>query len=111
MKNQQIMDLEQDYVMQTYGRYPIALDHGEGAVLYDFEGKKYIDFASGIGVNALGYNHKKWVEAITKQAQKLAHISNLYYTEPAPRLAEKLCKRTGLAGVFFCDVQRDVQRH
>jgi len=89
--------------MGTYGRFPIALSHGEGARLYDFDGKSYIDFASGIGVNSLGYGNKAWIQAITDQAAKLGHVSNLYYTEPAAKLAETLCKRTGLSKVFFAN--------
>ena len=99
----EIQEKDSQYILNTYARNPIAIDHGKGATLYSVDGKKYIDFTSGIGVNSLGYGNETWVQAITAQAQKLAHISNLYYTEPAPRLAEKLCKRTGLAGVFFAN--------
>lgn len=99
----EIQEKDSQYILNTYARNPIAIDHGKGATLYGVDGKKYIDFTSGIGVNSLGYGNETWVQAITAQAQKLAHISNLYYTEPAPRLAEKLCKRTGLAGVFFAN--------
>ena len=89
--------------MNTYGRFPVAIDHGEGATLYDPEGNAYIDFASGIGVTSLGYGDPKWVEAITAQAKKLGHVSNIFYTEPAARLAEILCKRTGESCVFFAN--------
>jgi len=89
--------------MATYGRFPIAISHGEGARLYDFEGKTYIDFASGIGVNSLGYGNKAWVQAITDQAMKFGHTSNLYYTQPAAKTAETLCKRTGYSKVFFAN--------
>jgi len=89
--------------MGTYGRFPIAISHGVGARLYDFDGKEYIDFASGIGVNSLGYGNKTWVQAIADQASKLGHISNLYYTEPAAKAAETLCKRTGYSKVFFAN--------
>ena len=89
--------------MGTYGRFPVAIDHGEGARLYDPEGNEYIDFTSGIGVTSLGYGNDGWAESITQQAKKLGHASNLFYTEPAARLAEKLCRRTGMSNVFFAN--------
>ena len=94
---------DSQYILNTYGRNPIDIDHGQGATLYSLDGQKYIDFTSGIGVCSLGYGNDTWVQAVTDQAKKLQHISNLYYTQPAPQLAEKLCKRTGLAGVFFAN--------
>jgi acetylornithine/N-succinyldiaminopimelate aminotransferase len=89
--------------MQTYGRFPVAIDHGAGATLYSPEGKVYIDFASGIGVNCLGYGNEKWLAAITAQAQKLQHISNLYYSAPYIQLAEALTRRTGMKRAFFAN--------
>ena len=90
--------------MNTYGRFPIALDHGEGATLWDVEGKKYIDLASGIGVNCLGYNNPILTEAITTQAHKLMHVSNLFTTEPMVQVAKKLVEKTHLNGkVFFAN--------
>ena len=103
MTSEAIKALTGQYIMNTYGRFPVAIDHGEGATLYDPEGTAYIDFASGIGVTSLGYGDPKWVEAITAQAKKLGHVSNLFYTEPAARLAEILCKRTGESCVFFAN--------
>ena len=103
MTSQQLMALDSETVMQTYGRFPLAIDHGDGATLYSPEGKAYIDFTSGIGVNCLGYGNKKWLEAVTTQAAKLQHISNLYYSEPYVRLADKLTSRTGMANVFFAN--------
>ena len=103
MTSEVIKALTGQYIMNTYGRFPVAIDHGEGATLYDPEGNAYIDFASGIGVTSLGYGDPKWVEAITAQAKKLGHVSNLFYTEPAARLAEILCKRTGESCVFFAN--------
>ena len=103
MTSQEIKALTGQYIMNTYGRFPVAIDHGQGATLYDPEGNAYIDFASGIGVTSLGYGNPKWVEAITAQAKKLGHVSNLFYTEPAARLAEILCKRTGESCVFFAN--------
>ena len=101
MNTQQLMDLDHQYLVQTYGRNPIALDHGLGATLYDLEGKEYIDFASGIGVLSLGTAHPKWLAAVTMQAAKLGHASNLYYTQPYAQLAEKLCTRSGMSAAFF----------
>ena len=89
--------------MNTYGRFDVAIDHGEGSRLYDPEGKEYIDFASGIGVTSLCYGDEDWVSAITQQAKKLGHVSNLFYTEPSAKLAEKLCQRTGMSCVFFAN--------
>jgi len=95
------MQAHDQYVMGTYGRFPITISHGVGARLYDFEGKEFIDFSSGIGVNCLGYGNTAWVQAIANQAMKLGHVSNLYYTEPAYKVAKTLCERTGLSKVFF----------
>jgi acetylornithine/N-succinyldiaminopimelate aminotransferase len=101
MTNQEVIQLTDEHVLNTYKRFPIALSHGEGATLFDFEGNSYIDFASGIGVCSLGYGNEAWLSAITAQAKKLPHTSNLFYTEPAALLAAELCKRTGMAGAFF----------
>ena len=76
--------LDETYVMHTYGRFPVDIDHGQGATLYSLSGRKYIDFTSGIGVNSLGYGNPKWMAAITEQIGKLGHISNLFYTSPGP---------------------------
>ena len=103
MTSQEILALTDQYIMHTYGRSPIAVDHGEGARLYTPEGREYIDFTSGIGVSALGYGNPAWLDAINAQAKKLGHISNLFYTEPAAKLAEILCKRTGESCVFFAN--------
>ena len=103
MNSQEIKALTDQYILNTYGRFPVALDHGQGATLYDPEGNAYIDFASGIGVASLGYGDSDWAAAITAQAQKLGHSSNLFYTEPPAKLAQILCQRTGMAGVFFAN--------
>ena len=97
----EIKALDEQYVLQTYGRNPVAIDHGKGATLWDTEGKEYIDFTSGIGVCSLGYANEAWARAIYDQAMKVGHISNLFYTEPYAKLAEKLVKGSGMAGVFF----------
>ncbi|MET0017681.1 acetylornithine/succinylornithine family transaminase [Oscillibacter sp.] len=103
MTSQEIKSLTNQYVMNSYGRFDVAIDHGKGAKLYSPEGKEYIDFTSGIGVSDLGYGNEPWAEAIFDQAKKLGHTSNLFYTEPSARLAEKLCKRTGMSNVFFAN--------
>ncbi|MGN0447513.1 MAG: aspartate aminotransferase family protein [Acutalibacteraceae bacterium] len=96
-----IKQKDKTYVANTYGRFDVAVEKGEGATCYDFDGKKYIDFSSGIGVNSLGFCDKGWTEAVTKQLNTLQHISNLYYTSPCAEAAEILCKRTGMKKVFF----------
>ena len=101
MTSQEIKSLTNQYVMNTYGRNDVAIDHGKGAKLYSPEGREYIDFSSGIGVCDLGYGNEAWADAVYQQAKKVGHTSNLFYTEPCARLAEKLCKRTGMSNVFF----------
>ena len=103
MTSNEVKALTGQYVMNTYGRFPVAIDRGEGARLYDFEGNEYIDFTSGIGVCDLGYGNQAWADAIGAQAKKLGHVSNLFYTEPSAKLAEKLCQRTGMSKVFFAN--------
>src|SRR5580658_803048 len=97
---EQIADLERQYLLQTYNRYPIAFSRGKGVFLFDLEGKRYLDFVSGLGVNALGHAHPRIVKAIREQAAKLVHISNLYYHEYQGPLAEKLCKLSGFNRAF-----------
>ncbi len=101
MNFSQIKALDQQYVLQTYGRNQLAIDHGQGATVYDTEGRAYVDFTSGIGVCSLGYANEAWAKAIYDQAMKLGHISNLFYTEPYARLASKLVPAAGMAAVFF----------
>src|SRR5690348_17469174 len=98
---EQIVDLERRYLLQTYNRYPVAFERGKGVFLYDTEGKKYLDFVSGLGVNALGHAHPRIVKTIREQSARLLHISNLYYHEYQGRLAEKLATLSGLDRVFF----------
>lgn len=101
MNFNEIEKLDSEYVMHTYTRNPVAIDHGHGATVYDTEGRSYVDFTSGIGVMSLGYGNKDVAKAVYEQALKLTHMSNLYYTEPCVRLAEQLCKRAGMKYVFF----------
>ena len=101
MTFQEIKALDEGYVLQTYGRNQVAIDHGKGATLWDTEGKEYIDFTSGIGVCSLGYANEAWAKAIYDQAMKVGHISNLFYTEPYAKLASKLVPAAGMAAAFF----------
>ena len=101
MNTQAIIARDDANVLHTYGRSPIALVEGCGMYARDAEGREYLDFTSGIGVNALGFCHPAWVQAVSAQAARLQHTSNLYYTEPCGALAEELCRRTGLDAVFF----------
>ena len=96
-----IAERERQFLLHTYNRYPVVLSRGKGVFLYDIEGKRYLDFVSGIGVNALGHAHPRIVKAIRDQAAKLVHISNLYYHEYQGPLAEKLCQLSGLNRAFF----------
>ncbi len=96
-----IKALDEKYVLQTYGRNQVAIDHGKGATLWDPQGKEYIDFTSGIGVCSLGYADGEWAKAIYDQAMKLGHISNLFYTEPYAKLASKLVPAANMAAAFF----------
>lgn len=98
---EKIQQTDKQYVANTYGRFPVAIEKGKGAACYDFDGKKYIDFSSGIGVNSLGFCDEGWVEAVTKQLTTLQHISNLYYTSPCAEAARLLCEKTGMKKVFF----------
>lgn len=90
-------------IMETYKRFPLVFDKGQGCVLTDINGKEYLDFMSGIAVNALGYADPGLIEAMKTQMEKLVHVSNLYWTEPGIELAELLTKASGLDKVFFCN--------
>lgn len=103
MNSSEIKSLADENLMGTYGHFNAALVSGKGAVLYDAEGKSYVDFTSGIGVNALGYGDEKWVEAVSRQAAELQHTSNLYYNPTVAKLAETLCKKSGFSRVFLCN--------
>lgn len=98
-----IIQKDKQYIANTYNRFPLVLTSGKGALAYDINGKEYVDMSSGIGVNSLGYSNQAWVQAISEQANKLSHTSNLYYTLPQVELAEKLTNRTGYKKVFFAN--------
>ena len=101
MNSEKLIKRDEKYILHTYARSPLALVRGEGMTAYDAEGKAYLDFTSGIGVNSLGFCHPAWTAAVAAQAGALQHISNLYVTAPDAKLAKKLCKRTGMDKVFF----------
>ena len=95
------MNHAEESILHTYNRFPVMFDHGEGCYLYDTEGKKYLDFAAGIAVNALGYHYPGYDDALKSQIDKLTHISNLFYNEPMSEAGEKLIKASGLSKAFF----------
>lgn len=98
---EEIVAREQKYLLNTYARYPVAMARGKGVYLWDVDGKRYLDFLSGLGVNALGHAHPRIVKTIREQAAKVIHLSNLYYNEYQGVLAEKLCQKSGLDRAFF----------
>jgi predicted acetylornithine/succinylornithine family transaminase len=98
-----LAEREAAVIMPTYKRYPVTFVRGEGTTLWDAGGKEYLDFAAGIAVAQIGHSHPRWVEAVRQQAEKLAHVSNLFYTEPQVELAERLASVTGLAQAFFAN--------
>jgi acetylornithine/N-succinyldiaminopimelate aminotransferase len=103
MRNKELHQLDQEYYLQTFKRYPLAFERGKGAHLWDVEGKEYIDMLAGIAVNSVGYSHPKVVKAIQEQAAKLTHISNFFVSEPQVRLSQKLVDLSGLDRVFFAN--------
>lgn len=104
MKGVLFMDIKQtdsEYISHTYSRFPITLVRGNGCILYDETGTEYIDMGAVLRLNTFGAADKEWCSAVESQIHKLAHASNLYYTEPCVKLAEMLCQKTGLKKVFF----------
>ena len=95
--------MDREYVAGTYGRFPVQLVSGKGSTVTDVNGKTYVDMGSGIGVTCFGFGDAAWTAAVTEQAAKLQHVSNLYFTEPCARLAKLLCEKTGMKKVFFAN--------
>lgn len=87
---------DKEYIAGTYARFPLTIEGGKGSVVWDDAGKIYTDLSSGIAVNTFGIADDEWIKAITEQAGKIQHMSNLYYTEPCVKLAQMLCDRTGM---------------
>lgn len=98
-----IKETDSKYIAHSYGRFDVALVEGKGSTAYDENGNEYIDFGSGIGVTAFGFCDNEWKKAVTDQLNMIQHASNLYYTEPCTKLAELLCKKTGMKKVFFAN--------
>src|SRR5436305_9425878 len=98
---QSVVELERDYLLQNYARYPLTLARGKGCYVWDTEGKRYLDFITGIGVNALGHAHPRIVKVIRDQSALLIHTSNLYFHQYQGPLAKRLVEMTGLARAFF----------
>lgn len=96
-------ELDNEYIAHTYGRFDVVLRDGKGSTLYDENGKKYIDFGSGIGVTTFGIGDEEWKNAVEEQLDKLQHVSNLYYTAPCAELAKLLCEKSGMKKVFFAN--------
>ncbi len=103
MLTPELQQLSDQFLMNTYARLPISLIRGKGCFVYDAEGREYLDCVAGIAVNVLGHTHPDIVEAITRQARQLIHTSNLYYTEPQSRLAQRLAELSFADKVFFCN--------
>lgn len=103
MNGNEIKSLDKKRIANTYSRHNMAASSGKGARCYDTDGKEYIDFTAGIGVNSLGYCDEGWLRAVTEQLNKLQHCSNLYYTEPQVKVAEMLTSRTGMQKVYFAN--------
>ena len=102
-KTQDFEQQDKEYIANTYGRFNVCFEKGKGSLLWDVEGKEYIDLGSGIGVTAFGVDDDEWSKAVIAQTHALNHISNLYYSVPQIKLAELLCKRTSMKKVFFCN--------
>ena len=98
-----LKNLDSTYVANTYARFPVEIVSGKGSLVYDENGKEYIDMGSGIGVTAFGISDEEWCRAVEKQLRTVQHMSNLYYTRPCAELAEMLCLKTGAKKVFFCN--------
>ena len=103
MNTQELIKIEDDYFINTFTRQPIVLDHGEGAKVWDIDGNEYLDMFAGIAVNCLGHNHPKLVKAIQDQAEKLIHISSIYYNEPALIYAKRLVDKTDFDRIFYAN--------
>ncbi|MDE7400506.1 MAG: aspartate aminotransferase family protein [Clostridia bacterium] len=101
MDKSQIFAEDGEYIANTYARFKVAFKEGKGAKLYDYDGKEYIDCATGIGVNIFGINDEEWKNSVKAQLDSIQHVCNLYYSQPQTELAKALCKKTGAKKVFF----------
>ena len=103
MDRSHIKELDAKYIVHTYNRYDVVVDHACGAIVTDVNGKEYVDLCSGYAANSRGYQNEAWLDAVIGQLKKVQHASNLYYTEPGPLVAEKLVTRSGLCKVWFAN--------
>jgi len=103
MQTENWIEIEREYYLQTAKRLPVVFERGEGTIVWDSDGKPYLDFVGGIAVTSLGHANPIIVEALTRQAQKLITVSNLYYTVPQLKLAKLLCESSGMDKAFFCN--------
>ena len=103
MDRELLKQKDAQYIVHTYNRYDIVIDHAEGAVITDVDGRQFIDLCSGYAANSLGYQNAAWLEAVKGQLDKVQHTSNLYYSEPGVLVAEKLVKKSGLCKVWFAN--------
>lgn len=103
MNTKQIIEADKNYIADTYARFNVVFKEGKGSILTDFDGKEYIDCATGIGVNVFGINDVAWRDAVIEQLNAVQHVCNLYYSEPQAELAEMLCSKTGAKKVFFAN--------
>lgn len=101
MNTEELIKIEDDYFINTFTRQPVVLDHGDGVKVTDIDGNEYLDMFAGIAVNCLGHNHPRIVKAIQEQAEKLIHISSIYYNEPALIYAKRLVERTNFDRIFY----------
>lgn len=101
MTDKEYMLQGEQYLVHTYNRFPVVIDKGEGVYVYDVNGKKYLDFAAGIAVSALGYSNNEYKTALKEQIDKIMHTSNLYYNVPSVEAAKKVVEATGLKKAFF----------
>lgn len=102
-KTEEIISIDNNYVIKTYNRFPVVIERGEGVYIYDTEGNKYLDLVGGIAVNILGHGDETLVKAISEQAKKIIHISNIFYTENQARLGKRLTELAGMKKAFFCN--------
>ena len=96
-----VKEIDREYIAGTYARFPLQIVSGKGSLVYDENGKEYIDLGTGIAVNTFGTADDEWIAAVTAQLAKCQHTSNLFYSEPCALLAKTLCERTGMKKVFF----------
>ena len=106
MKMNDQMQVSEEYILHTYNRFPVVVDHGEDVYIYDTDGNKYLDFAAGIAVSGLGYSNERYKQALKNQIDKLMHISNLYYHVPMMEAGRKVIEATGMEKYFLLIVER-----